>query len=170
MKNIVLVGFMGTGKTAVGRRLAKRLDLPFVDLDENIARSAGRSIPEIFVEEGEPAFRKRESEAVQAIATGTGQVVAAGGGGMLNEANVQALKRTGFLICLTARPEVILKRALKSLPSRPLLNGPDPEARIEEMLKQRAASYAKADVTIDTSDRSVQEIVEEIVRWINEKR
>ncbi len=170
MKNIVLVGFMGTGKSAVGELLAKRLKRPFVDLDRQIERQTGRSVPQIFAEQGEEAFRKLEAQAVQKITAESSQVIATGGGVLLNDSNVEALKRNGLVICLTARPEIISKRTLASLPSRPLLNGPNPKDRVEELLTLRAPFYAKADKTIDTSDRSIREVVEEILEWIPEKR
>ena len=165
-QNIVLVGFMGTGKSAVGRMLAKKLNRPFLDLDREIEKQAGRSIPQIFALEGESGFRKREAEAVARSAGVKGHVIATGGGVMTDEANVQTLKNSGFVICLTASPEVILKRTEASVPSRPLLSGTDPRERIEELLKLRAPFYAKADVTIDTTDRAVQEVVEEIAQRI----
>lgn len=167
MKNIVLVGFMGTGKSAVGKRLSERLGRPFVDLDERIEREAGRPIREIFAAEGEPAFRKREAEAVRRAAALEGHVIAAGGGVMTDEENVRRLKKNGLLVCLTARAEVILRRTSASRFMRPLLTGPDPAGRIEQLLTLRAASYAKADLTVDTSDRSVDEVVDEVARTLH---
>lgn len=170
VSNIVLVGFMGTGKSAVGRRLSRHLKRPFVDLDERIAREAGKSVPEIFAGEGEHGFRKRESEAVRHAAGLKGHVIATGGGVMLEEANVRRLKASGLVICLSARPHVVIRRVLASLPSRPLLGGSDPRGKVEELLRMRAPFYAKADRTIDTSDRSIKEVVEEILElWKQEK-
>ncbi len=154
---------MGTGKSAVGRLLARRLQRTFVDLDDRIAQAAGRSIARIFADEGETGFRKRESEAVAWVSALTSHVIATGGGVMLDDSNVHRLKESGILICLNARPDVIAKRTLGSLPARPLLSGPDPRQRIEQLLKERAPSYEKADRMIDTSDRSIQEVVEEIL-------
>ena len=167
-KNIVLVGFMGTGKSMTGRMLAKKLKRSFVDLDEQVARQARKTIPEIFAQEGEAGFRQRETQQVAKLCEKGGQVIAAGGGVMLSEENVQALRRSGILICLTARPEVILSRALSSLGSRPLLNGSNPREKVEELLALRAPFYAKADFSIDTSDRSIDEVAEEILRYLNE--
>ncbi len=118
MKNIILVGFMGTGKSAVGEGLSKRLKRPFVDMDERLEKESGRSIDQIFSEQGEAAFRQMESKVVREIAKEEGTVVAAGGGVMLDQENVRLLKESGTLICLTARPEVIAltrSRALKAL-------------------------------------------------------
>lgn len=170
MKNIILVGFMGTGKSAVGELLAKRLKRPFVDLDRQIEKEAGRPVPQIFAEQGEEMFRKLEAQAVREVASKDSQVIATGGGVMLDDSNVEALKKNGLVVCLTAQPETILKRTLASLPSRPLLNSPNPKERVEELLALRAPFYAKADKTIDTSDRLVSEVVEEISAWIPENR
>ncbi len=168
MKNIILVGFMGTGKSAVGRLLARRLNRPFVDLDERIAGEAQRSIPEIFASEGEHGFRKRESEAVEWASGLKDHVIATGGGVMLDEANVTRLKKSGLLVCLSARPDIIVRRTLSSLPSRPLLNGPDPAAKVQELLKLRSPFYALADRTVDTSDRSVEQAAEQVLKEIEE--
>jgi len=166
MRNIILVGFMGTGKSAVGRSLARRLKRPFVDLDRWMEKKAARSIAQIFSENGEAGFRKLEQEAVKEVILKSGQVIAAGGGVLLNEENVKRLKGSGVLVCLTASPEVILKRTLASLPSRPLLKGPQPRERIEELLALRAPSYAQAHKAIDTSGLRVEEVVEEVLRKI----
>lgn len=167
MRNIILVGFMGTGKSAVGRILAKRLKRPFVDLDQRIAREAHQTIPQIFASEGEAGFRKRELEAV-AWASGLKEhVIAAGGGALLEGANAKLLRGSGFLVCLTARPDVIFQRTTATLPSRPLLNPGNPRQRIAQLMQLRAASYAQADVTIDTSDKSIEEVVGEIIKKVN---
>lgn len=157
---------MGTGKSAVGRALAERLGRPFLDLDRKIEKDARRSIPEIFSQGGEAIFRKLEARAVKEAAALRTHVVATGGGVMMDEANVQALKGSGVLVCLTADPDVILKRMQATLASRPLLSGLSPWERIQELLQLRAPFYARADVTFDTTNRSVQEVVEEVMRWI----
>lgn len=169
-KNIVLVGFMGTGKSVVGRELARRLGRPFVDLDRRIEKEAGRPVAQIFGGEGEAGFREREREAVREAAALEGHVIATGGGVMVDEENVRRLKGSGWVVCLTARPEVILQRTAATLQTRPLLAGGEPRERIESLLKLRAPFYAKADVAVDTSDRPVQEIVEEVLEWIAAKR
>ena len=168
MENIILVGFMGTGKSAVGRLLAERLKRPFLDLDRRIEARAGRPVARIFTEEGEAGFRQREAEAVKEVSALQEHVIATGGGVMLSEENVERLKRSGKLICLTARPEVILQRTLATLPSRPLLSGGEPRERIDQLLKLRAPYYARADLTVDTSNRSVEEVVEEILKKVKE--
>ena len=161
---------MGTGKSVVGGLLAERLGRPFVDLDKRIERAAGRPVARIFQEEGEPGFRKLERQAVKAAAALKGHVIATGGGVMADEENVRLLKGSGWLICLTARPEVILQRTTATLQTRPLLAGGEPRERIEALLKLRAPFYAKADAAMDTSDRPVKEVVEEIEKWIDAKR
>ena len=161
---------MGTGKSAVGEILSKQLKRPFVDMDERIEKGANCSIPEIFAEKGESVFRQMESKAVREIVKEQGVVVAAGGGVMLDEQNVRLLKESGTLICLSARPEVILERTLANLPSRPLLQGDSPLGRVEELLELRAPFYAKADLTLDTSDRSIEEVVEEILKTLKSEK
>jgi shikimate kinase len=150
--NIVLVGFMGTGKSAVGRRVARKLERRFFDTDSWIVRQAGRSIPEIFAQDGEERFRELETEAARAVSVRRGLVVATGGGILARPENVRLLKRRGILICLTARPEVIVQRTAPWR-SRPLLrDAADPRALVEQLMTQRAALYAQADWTIDSSD------------------
>jgi len=159
---IVLTGFMGTGKSAVGRRLAERLALPFIDLDDAIEASANMTIPEIFASEGEPGFRRREREIIAGMANRSGCVMATGGGAVLDPENLQNLRSGAVLVCLAAEPAVILQR-LKDDAGRPLLQNPDRFTRIRELLEQRAAAYAQADLTIDTSTAAIEEIVERIL-------
>lgn len=154
---------MGTGKSAVGKMLARRLKRPFVDLDREIEKEAGRPVQEIFAQEGEAAFRQMEAKAVRETADLEGHVIATGGGVMCDEENVEALKTKGLLVCLTASADAVLERTAASRASRPLLAGADPKERIEELLKLRQPYYARADVTIDTTGRPLQEIVEEIL-------
>lgn len=155
---------MGTGKSAVGRLLAQRLKRPFLDLDRQIEKECGKPIPRIFAEDGEAAFRRMEAKAVQQAAALRQHIIATGGGVMTDEENVRALKSVGAVVCLTASPDVILKRTGPTAASRPMLAGGDPRQRIEELLRLRAPFYAKADFTVDTTDRSVEEVVEEILK------
>ena len=154
---------MGTGKSAVGKMLARKLNRPFVDLDRQIEREAGRSVQQIFARDGEPAFRRLEAKAVRDAAALKEHVIATGGGVMCDQANVQALKSAGVLICLTANVETIMERTSATLGSRPLLAGTDPERRVEELLRLRAPYYARADLTIDTTGRTLKEVTEEIL-------
>lgn len=159
---IVLTGFMGTGKSVVGRRLAERLALPFIDLDNTIEAAAGMAIPEIFASEGESGFRRRERELIAGLANRGGCVVATGGGAVLDPENLRNLRTGAMLVCLVAEPTVILQR-LGNDAHRPLLQAPDRLARIRELLEQRAHAYAQADLFIDTSGVDVEEIVDRIV-------
>ena len=119
--NITLTGFMGTGKTAVGKRLAKRLGWRFVDVDSVIVASAKESVAKIFAEHGEAVFRRLEKRAIRRIAKGRQQVIATGGGAFVNPENQRLLRAVGPVICLTASPRVIVQRASPTLSSRPLL-------------------------------------------------
>lgn len=152
---------MGTGKTAVAKGLAKTLGMRYVSTDEVIEAREGMPISDIFSTKGEPYFRQRESEVVCEVSGQSNAVVDAGGGIVAREENVRALKKCGVLVCLTARPEVILKRT-RHATHRPLLNVKDPRAKIEELLDARSPLYAKADVQIDTSDLTVAGVVEKI--------
>lgn len=163
---IVLTGFMGTGKSVVGRRLAERLALPFIDLDDAIEASANMTIPEIFASEGESGFRRREREIIAGMANRGSCVLATGGGAVLNPENLQNLRTGAILVCLVAEPAVILRR-LKDDAGRPLLQSPDRLTRICELLAQRAAAYAQADLTIDTSAADVEAIVDRIVGYLH---
>ncbi|PWB78360.1 MAG: shikimate kinase [Candidatus Methylomirabilota bacterium] len=163
---IVLSGFMGTGKSVVGRRLAERLELPFIDLDDAIEAEAGMVISEIFASEGEPGFRRREREIIASIANRDNCVIATGGGAMLDPENLRHLKTGAVLVCLTAEPAVILQR-LTNDASRPLLHTPDRFDRIRRLLEQRGDAYARADLSIDTSGADIGEIVERIVSHLH---
>jgi len=161
MQNVILTGFMGTGKSTVGRLLAARLGYRFVDTDEWIVAQDGRSIPTIFAQSGEVAFRQWEARAAQTLAAERGLVIATGGGLLLNPANAAALAPTGPIFCLTARPETILARLQVDETERPLLNHPHPAHRIAELLAERAEGYARFP-QIPTDDRTPEQIVEQI--------
>lgn len=160
--NITLVGFMGTGKTAVGKRLAKRLDWAFIDVDAQVEKSAGIPISQIFSEHGEPVFRRLEGRWVKRLVRGDRQVLSTGGGVFINEELRGLLRASGPVICLTAKPEVIYSRVKHRIQARPLLRCDDPLARIRSLLRERAGAYAKADVIIDGSDLTTEAIVEKI--------
>lgn len=161
MKNIILVGFMGTGKTAVGKALARRLNMKFVDMDDIIEKREGMNIAKIFAEKGEPYFRSAEKEVTKEISKQSNLVVAAGGGAVIDEENVRNLKSGGIMICLNADTDKILERT-KGHVHRPLLNVPDPKSKISELLAKRAKYYARADSQIDTTDLTIDEVVEKI--------
>jgi shikimate kinase len=152
--NIYLVGFMGTGKTSVGKELAKKKKWQFVDLDELIEFKEKRAISDIFAQEGEGYFRRAEAKVLKEVAGQKGFVVACGGGVVINEDNIRLMKRTGRIICLRARPQVILKRT-RGYAHRPLLNVPNPGKQVELLLKLRSPYYARADKQLDTSRLSI---------------
>lgn len=164
-----MVGFMGTGKTSTGKELAKAKKLRFIDLDELIELREKRAITDIFAKEGEPYFRSLEKAALKEVAKEKGFVVACGGGIVIDTENIEVMKDSGEMVCLTAKPEVILKRT-SVYSSRPLLNVSNPRKQIELLLKLRAPYYAKADKTIDTSGISVKETVAKIIKAISDKK
>lgn len=163
MKNIVLLGFMGTGKTAIGKKVAERLDMDYLDVDELIEEEAGISISEIFSRFGEAHFRDLESKMVEKVSQYENKVMATGGGIVLRKENMDNLRKKGILICLTARPEVILERT-KDEHHRPLLEVDYPLATVKELLKFRAPYYAQADYSIDTSPLTIDQVVEEVIK------
>lgn len=163
MKNIVLVGFMGTGKSVVGQALARRFQCPFVDVDAAIESAQGRPIRKIFAEDGEAAFREAERAMIAQVASRDGQVIAAGGGAVMDDANRAALAKTGWLVWLKAEPDAILQR-IGNPASRPLLAVDDPKGRMLELLALREATYATADAAIDTTSRTVEQVVDEILK------
>jgi shikimate kinase len=159
---------MGAGKSTVGRKLARRLRLRFVDADAEIEAAAGASVAEIFAREGEAGFRARERAAVEAL-EGQAAVVALGGGAFV-QAEVRArLAGSGGVVYLRARPETLLER-IGEAEERPLLAGlgrAERLARIRELLEEREPAYAAADLCLDTDGRAVEEIVESIVRGLS---
>lgn len=168
MKNIVLIGFMGTGKTVAGRRLARILGRPFLDTDDEIERKAGKSVARIFREDGEAHFRSRENLLCRKLAAPQGLVVATGGGMVVNPENTALLRRGGVLIGLTADPEVILERVGRK-DTRPLLRGSDKWARIEKLMRERAGVYDVARFTVDTGVSSPTRTVRGIVDFLREQ-
>ena len=163
--NIVLTGFMGVGKTAVGREVAARLGRKFVDMDAVIAARAGLSIPEIFSQQGEAAFREMEAGLVRELAGQRGLVIATGGGALVDVGNRERMARTGLVVCLTAGVDDILARVggEEAGARRPLLAGPDARARAMDLLERRAAAYAEIPFHIATDGRGVQETADEVI-------
>jgi shikimate kinase len=168
MDNIYLVGFMGTGKTAVGRELAKRKKWQFVDLDDLIELRQKRRICDIFAKDGEPYFRRLEKSVLKEVARQNNFVVACGGGIVIDPENIKVMRETGIIVCLAATPEVILKRTVGYM-HRPLLNVKDPKKQIEVLLKLRAPYYAKADKTIDTTKLTIPEVTKKILKLVSQK-
>lgn len=153
---------MAVGKSAVGRNLARRLGRRFVDLDRLIEKTAGLKVREIFAQKGEAYFRQLEKETLAKVLSQEGQVVATGGGVVLDDDNLALLRDRSLLIGLDASTETILKRAGNGA-TRPLLKGGDPRERIEELLNVRAARYAQAHATIDTDELTLSQVVDKIV-------
>lgn len=168
MRNIAIVGFMGTGKTAIARLLAEKLEADYVDIDEIIEEKEKMRIAEIFKIKGEAYFRRLEKDVVTAVSRQQGKVIACGGGVVLDEENIRNLKKSGVLICLEARPEIILKRT-ENYKHRPLLNVEDPKSTIIELLKKRKPFYARADFFLDTSDLKKEEVLQKIMNWVKGK-
>ncbi len=157
-KNIILTGFMGVGKTLVGKKLAHDLGYTFVDTDKLIEDDQHMTITAIFSKHGEPYFREVETKIIRRIMEGEQQVVSTGGGAVIRDMNRQAFKKAGLVVCLTARPEVIYLR-IKHETHRPLLQTSDPESKIRELLDSRARFYAQADIVIDTSDKTIDDVI-----------
>ncbi len=164
--NIVLTGFMGVGKTAVGKHLAQLLQMEFIDTDQLIEESFMK-IPDIFRLYGEDRFRQEEMLVVKKAAAFSNCVIATGGGVVLNPDNMKALRSNGWIVLLTARPEVIAER-LKGGETRPLLQQADDKIKlIRELLRAREKYYRNCDISIDTSDLSVSQVAEEIIRRLD---
>jgi len=167
MKNIILTGFMGTGKTAVGRRLAMLLNMELIDVDTEIEKSQQMSINEIFRQFGEPGFREIETEMIQKLSERKDVIISTGGGAVLKQKNMDALRKQGVIICLMASPQTILKRTSHNS-NRPLLKVKDPFEKIKELLNFRKPFYEKADILIDTEDKTPLQIAEEIIDKIKD--
>ena len=165
-RNIILGGFMATGKSSVGRRLAIVLGYDFLDLDTLIAAEEGMPISQIFSTRGEQAFRALETRMVERVAGRTGCVVATGGGTIVNPRNLEALKRSGVVVVLTADPDTILAR-IGPTEDRPMLWGGDKRERVRLLLEQRADAYAKADLIVDASAHTIDHVVNHILDFLS---
>jgi shikimate kinase len=161
-KNIILVGFMGTGKTVTGRALAARTGLELVDMDALIEAQQGKPIPEIFAQDGEPAFRQMERVLTQDLAARSGLIISTGGGIVLNPDNVADFSATGLVVCLTASPETIFQR-LENDTTRPLLSG-DKKSQIAALLEKRQPLYAAIAHQIDGDRLDPNERAEAILK------
>ncbi len=164
-RNIIVTGFMATGKSSVGRRLAIRLGYDFLDLDTLIAAEAGMPISQIFATQGEEAFRALESRMVDRVAGRSGCVVATGGGTIVNSRNLEALKRSGVVITLSADPDTILSR-IPSVDDRPMLWGADKRERVRLLLEERAQAYARADLIVDASAHTIDSVTNHILDFL----
>ena len=160
--NIALIGFMGTGKTSVGRLVADQLHFDYVDTDDLIQMATGKVITEIFKNDGEKAFRDLEEKTVEELADRKKTVISAGGGLPINPKNLTNLKQHALVVCLWASPEKIWDR-VKNQSHRPLLHDIDPQKKIRELLAQREPFYKKADVLLNTELRSLREVAQQVV-------
>ena len=165
--NVAIFGFMGVGKSSAGRLVAKALSMEFVDLDDTIADAAGMDIPAIFRELGEEGFRKLEKEATRRIASRDDVVIACGGGTVLDEDNLEALRGNSRMILLTADPETILERVEANGDTRPLLSDEEKVEPIARLLGQRMPRYLEAaDKAVDTSGKTQARVAREIIEYI----
>jgi shikimate kinase len=162
MQNIALIGFMGTGKSSVGRLAAESLQFEFVDTDELIEAQSGVTIEEIFKQQGEAVFRQLEKQVVQNLCQRQKTVIATGGGLVADPANLASLKTHALVVCLWASPETIWER-VRTQTHRPLLQTADPLGRIRELLAQRDPLYRQADALIQTGQRSPKEVAQQVL-------
>ena len=167
--NIALIGFMGSGKTAVGKVLAKKLNKQCVEMDSLIKQKAGKSISQIFAQDGEIAFRQLEIELTNEVAKDKKLVIACGGGIILNKINIDRLKDEAVIVYLAASPAVILKRISADNQERPVLKGRDKAVAIGELLRFRKPFYERAaDIRIDTSKLDINSVANEIIARLKE--
>ena len=162
-RTITLVGLMGVGKSSVGRRLANALDLPFKDADVEIEAAAGRSIPDIFAEMGEPAFREGERRVITRLLENPPHGLATGGGAFMNDETRALIKERSISVWLKADLDVLVRRVSRK-DSRPLLSGKDPLAVLTELAEKRYPVYAEADITVETGDTAHHVTVDQVIR------
>ena len=162
-RTITLVGLMGVGKSSVGRRLANALDLPFKDADVEIEAAAGRSIPDIFTEMGEPAFREGERRVIARLLENPPHVLATGGGAFMNDETRALIKERSISVWLKADLDVLVRRVSRK-DSRPLLSGKDPLAVLTELAEKRYPVYAQADIMVETGDTAHHVTVDQVIR------
>jgi shikimate kinase len=165
---LVLVGLMGAGKSSIGRRLAEKLEVPFVDADHEIEIAADKSIPEIFKDHGEAYFREGERRVISRLIENGAQVLSTGGGAFINEETRQAVQARGISVWLKADLPLLMKRVMKRA-DRPLLQTGDPEAVMQKLMDQRYPIYATADVTVESRDvqhtQMVNEVIKVLAKW-----
>jgi Shikimate kinase len=161
-RSLVLIGMMGAGKSSIGRKLAQRLNLPFVDADTEIERAAGMSISDIFAKHGEPYFRAGEARVIARLLDGGPQVLATGGGAFMNPQSREAIRAKGVSIWLKAEHDVLMKR-IKRRNDRPMLKTDDPAETLRGLMRERDPIYAEADVMVHSRDVPHEVIVAEII-------
>jgi shikimate kinase len=166
-RSIVMVGMPGCGKSALGKRLAPRLGLPFVDVDEEIEKAAGKSIKEIFGDHGETYFREGERKVIARLLAAGPQVLATGGGALMNAETRANIGRSGVSIWVKAEADLLVRRVTKRN-TRPLFDGRDPEAVINELMAARHPLYANADIVVESRDVPHETMVEEIIAALSD--
>lgn len=167
--SIALIGFMGTGKTAVGKALAEKLGKEFVELDSLIEQKAEKTIPEIFQQDGEVAFRELEIKVTKEVSEKKNVVIACGGGIVLNKINIDRLSKECLIVYLAASPRVIIKRTSGDENERPLLKAANRALHIRELLRFRKPFYERAaDITINTSKLDIGSVAEQIIKKVKE--
>ena len=170
MTNLIITGFSGTGKSLVGKKVARSLNWNFVDTDDEIVKQTGKPIADIFQRDGEGRFRKLEREAIEKACQGEHTVIAIGGGAIVDPHNYELLKRNGFIVCLEANPETIYHRLFKEKACgsetevRPLLAGENPLEHIRQLKASRQSYYAKADCVVHTDNLSISQVADEVIR------
>lgn len=169
IRNIALVGFMGTGKSSVGRLLAEHLHFGFLDTDDHIESRAGKTIAAIFSDDGEAAFRQWERDIVSELSSRKRMVISTGGGVGANEANLASLKAHALVVCLWASPAKIWER-IRGQSHRPLLQEADPAEKIRQLLAAREPYYKQADVLLNTEVRSIREVVQQVLHQFHVAR
>jgi len=169
INNIALIGFMGTGKSTVGRLVADQLHFEFIDTDEMIESRARKSISAIFADEGEPAFRKREADLIAELSSRSRVVLSTGGGLGANPGNITSLKQHALVVCLWASPDIIWER-VRGQTHRPLLKEADPPAKIRQLLAAREPFYKQADVILNTEVRSLKEVAQQVLHHFHDAR
>jgi len=163
IRNLALIGFMGTGKSTVGHGVAHLLGFDFVDTDHLVEARAGKTIPAIFAQDGETAFREIERQVVADLAQRERTVIATGGGLGANLDHLASLKRHALVVCLWTTADIIWER-VRHQTHRPLLQVPDPQARIRDLLAQREPFYRQADVLVNTGLRQLRDVIQHVVR------
>ncbi len=163
-RTLFFIGFMGAGKTSVSAAMGRLLNREVIEMDQRIAQDEGMSVSDIFAQKGEPYFRACETALLESFLHAEPKIVSCGGGVPLREENVAAMRRSGTIVLLSARPEVILDR-VKDSDERPLLQGKKNIPAISALMEQRRPKYeAAADITVDTSELSIEEVCQEVLR------
>ena len=167
-KSVVLIGLMGAGKSSVGRRLAKALEIPFVDADEEVERAAGCSIEDIFRLYGEPAFRDGEERVIARLLESGSQVLATGGGAFMNANTRERIRQSAISVWLRADLDLLVRRTSRR-GGRPLLAHGDPRKTLERLMAERYPVYTEADLTVDTTDENIERMVDRILVSLQER-